>query len=49
MQTVLTRYFDLLKDSMKSYVNYLDLYNHDTSVIASKMVNSPIMGELYVL
>lgn len=49
MQTILTRYFESLKDSLKTYVNLRTSLNNDTEAIAKEMVNSPFMKELYVL
>jgi hypothetical protein len=48
MQTVLTRYFELLKETMKMYVR-LNETNGSTASNARVMLNSLEMRELYVL
>jgi hypothetical protein len=49
MQTVLTRYFELLKDSLKTYVNLKDNVGMGRTEIAQTLANSGPMRELYVL
>jgi hypothetical protein len=50
----MTRYFELLKDTMKTFVNLQTFYGPKANstiqlLIARQMVNSPQMRELYVL
>ena len=44
----MTRYFELLKDTLKAYAN-LELQGQNATVIARTLANSKEMAELYVL
>jgi hypothetical protein len=43
-----TRYFELLKDTLKAYAN-LELQGMNATMIAKTLANSKEMAELYVL
>lgn len=47
LRTVLTRYFELLKESMKTYVSLSETQN--STRVAQLLVNSAIHRELYIL
>lgn len=44
----MTRYFELLKDTLKAYAN-LELQGMNATMIARTLANSKEMAELYVL
>ena len=48
MQATITRYFELLKDTLKRY-SRLESEGRNSTIIARTLANSPEMAELYVL